>query len=229
MKRLYTLLGLICMMVALPVNATSATPIAPAAPAVPAQTFPKVSEAELDQGVTKLLAIILGCDLDEMCTISMLNVMVKSDPNYLFTTYLRLAGHRKEEIDFNSTTCKTEQTQAVKKLLASCLSSSIGSLNSIMTFFKKNVDELTDQCIDKNMPELANSGNVYALAIMVGKTLESGDTKNYQYWITSLRGQVKASETGNIQKCASSLDGAIKLFDETVRTVAKEQGIKVPK
>lgn len=222
------------MMVVLPLSAaptTPATPSAPkaSAPKVSAPIKPKVSEAELDQGVTKLLAIILGCDLDEMCTVSMLNVMVKSDPNYLFTTFLRLADLRKTEIEFNSTNCKTEQTQAVKKLLANCLSSSIGSLNSISTFFKKNVDSLTDQCIDKNMPELANSGNVYALAIMVGKTLESGDTKNYQYWITSLRGQVKASETANIQKCASSLDGAIKLFDETVRTVAQEQGIKVPK
>lgn len=225
MKRICTLLGLLFMTFGLPVNATSVTPSTPAAQA---PIMPKVSEAELNQGVTKLLAIILGCDLDDVCTVSMLDAMVKSDPNYLFTTYLRLANLRKEEINFNATNCKTEQTQAVKKLLANCLSTSIGSLNSMAVFLKRNTEELTEQCIDKQMPELANSGNVYALAIMTERTLKSGDTQNYQYWITSLRGQVKASETGNIQKCANSLAGAIKLFDETVRTVAKEQGIKVP-
>lgn len=225
MKRFFTLVGLLLFTAALRADAAPATSTAPKEQVI---KVPKVPEVELEQGIRKLLAIILGCDLDEMCSISMLNMMVKSDENYIFTTYLRLADLRKPEIEFNATICKTEQTQAVKKVLANCLSSSIGSLNSIWNFLKKDTEALTEQCVSKQLSELAESGNVYALAILAGKSLESGDTKNYQYWITSLRGQVKSSETANVQKCAATLPGAIKLFDETVHTVAKEQGIKIP-
>ena len=82
-------------------------------------------------------------------------------------------------------------------------------------------------CLIKNLTPLGNANNLYAQSSLANFALESNDSKTNQYWMAMLNGQSNSTETLTYQKCAEKLGLSIKIMNETLEEMAKENGVKL--
>jgi hypothetical protein len=180
--------------------------------------------SELDEQTSKLLAVVNGCELDELCILTMLQELVKTDPNLMFKKYLQISESYKSEVDKNIKLCRTAQTMAYKKELAKCMVNEVKK-PGVLGYSESKVEKNMGECLVKNMTPLGADNNMYAQASLAQYALEHQDTKNHQYWSTMLRGQSKSTEAAVFDKCGSGLGLPLKIMNETILSVAKEKGM----
>jgi hypothetical protein len=182
--------------------------------------------AELDANAYKLLAIVNGCDMDDLCILGMLKELVKTDPNPLYKKYLQIADSYKAEVENNIKICRTAQTMAYKKELAKCMAAELKK-PGVIGFSQNKIENEMGECLTKSMTPLATENNMYAQASLAQNALTKNDNKQHEYWMTMLRGQLKSPESGVFDKCGSGLALPLKIMLETIKAAAKDKGIKI--
>jgi|GEM_PF-3990426 len=184
--------------------------------------------SEIDEQALKLTAVVTGCDMDEFCIISMLKELTKKDHNPLFKKYLEISDLYKEQMDKNMKICRTPQTVAYKKELSNCMAEQFKKAD-LDKVSNEKIDKEMKECMIKNMNPLGSTNNMYAQATLAQSALEAKDTKQYQYWITMLRGQAKSNnESAVFDKCGPDLGLSAKIMSEALFSVAKDLGTPKP-
>ncbi len=181
---------------------------------------------ELDSQAYKLLAIVNGCGMDDMCILGMLKELVKTDPEPIYKKYLQIADSYKPEVDINIKICRTAQTMAYKKELSKCMADEMRKPGAL-GFSDNKIEKEMGECLIKNMTPLGNANNMYAQASLAQNALDKNDSKQHQYWMAMLRDQGNSSESSVFNKCGSGLALPLKITMEAVKSIANDHGMKI--
>ncbi|MCS5711571.1 hypothetical protein [Candidatus Berkiella aquae] len=205
-------------------NPGTPTPHPTTPPAHMPTVMPKPAPAAIAKDIFKLSAVVTGCEMNDQCIVTMLNELIKTDPNPAYKDYLKRVEAQKPLVENNIKMCNTQSIGTFKKAISLCIADSMTTLEKApgnLVELNTKVEKQVKECLSTNMHTLATAGNVYAQMTMAQDALETNDTKTYQYWYAMVREQARTTaEINTVQNCAEGLDFSLKILGESIRMFA---------
>lgn len=157
-------------------------------PAQPAQTDPQ-------KGLKNLIAMLVGCELDNDCLRSLLNQVIQNDPDPTYQALLAFLQNQKTDPN-----CRTPEIIAVKKATAACLGELITKSNL------SGISNDMNTCFKNKMEILARQRNIFAQSALLNMARKANDTQNINSWNGMIQAEVGTSQYAAYQKCPSPFE-----------------------
>jgi len=166
--------------------------------------LPMTQEA-VEKKKFNLLAMLIGCDLNDQCVLSMLKAVIKTDPNPMYNAFLLKLEAQTNQIEYEAAHCNIPDNDQVKKAVANCLSSELKkNISSTTGATEISVDSIevgVNTCIQKNMEKLANEGNLFAQASLVRYLMKMNQAEEGKRWAETIQKQAGTPPYEAYQRC----------------------------
>lgn len=146
-----------------------------------------------------LVAMMVGCELDEKCMLKLLSDIIKNDQNPIYTSMLSTLIARKDKIELDNTQCNSNNLRMMKKQFSLCLAQMMSSKEHIDDTNK--IKNTLDSCIEDKMEALAKEGNLFALGKLLEHAIKIKDNQSAQKWYERIENQSNTPEYQIYQKC----------------------------
>lgn len=173
-------------------------PSAPPQAGQPSTAIPQPArpvQADPQKGLKNLIAMLVGCELDNDCLRSLLNQVIQNDPDPTYQALLAFLQNQKTDPN-----CRTPEIIAVKKATAACL----GELITKSNLSGMNNDMNT--CFKNKMETLARQRNIFAQSALLNIARKANDTQSINGWNGMIQAEVGTSQYAAYQKCPSPFE-----------------------
>ncbi|MCS5707867.1 hypothetical protein CC99x_003010 [Candidatus Berkiella cookevillensis] len=138
---------------------------------------------EHTESMKKALAVLVGCQLDELCTMMVMKHMSTNEDNLLYIHFYNRLLKKRDNILYDNLHCQDDALNQMRKVMASCLI----SLNKRLTEpsdpdLQIKADNTLQACERSRLGKLAKDKNVFAQAKMMEYELGRQNTKGIEYW-----------------------------------------------
>lgn len=143
---------------------------------------------EHTESMQKALAVLIGCQLDELCTMMVMKHMSVNEDNLLYIHFYNRLHKNRDNILYVNLHCQDEALNQMRKVMASCLT----SLNKRLTEpsdpeLQIKADNTLQACERSRLGKLAKDKNVFAQAKMMEYEMSKQNTKGIEYWYEQMK------------------------------------------
>lgn len=159
------------------------------------------------ESMQKATAVLVGCELDELCAMIALKHMSTNEDNLFYIHFYNKLLKRRDDIMYNTMKCQNPRINEMRKTLASCIHVFKDPLS--LTFEPEAIAKINHglkQCSLKKLSKLAKQkGNVFAQGKMLEYELSRANVKGINYWYNKMVEFYPTKQYHVYNKCVDDL------------------------
>lgn len=147
-----------------------------------------MTQAEHKDSMKKALAVLVGCELDELCVMIALKHMSTNEDNLLYIHFYNKLLARRDDILYSSMQCQSPELDTMRKTMASCFVTLNTPLTESMDIKTQNrANRAFAKCSRVRLTKLAQEkGNVFAQAKILEYEINQRNEEGIRYWYNSM-------------------------------------------
>ena len=157
-------------------------------------TTPIIS-TDAQKSMKNLIAMIVGCELENQCLSNMLTQIIQTDPNPIYQSMLTFLQGQKED-----PACHTAEMVAAKKATVACLADQLNKSN--IAGLKQDMNN----CFKDRMEKLAKEGNIFAQSALLNIARKAKDDQSAGGWNAMMQSEVGTPQYDIYLKCPSPFE-----------------------
>lgn len=161
-----------------------------------------------DAGRYAILGYLIDCEFDEACILKNRDKLVnlsKTNRNLIFSGFLKHVDWNKRLLEYNANHCAIDAKKSVRKIYAQCYAEFIQAekqnppVNRHIMDVQENDRNL---CLKAKIKSLAESGNLFAQAVMLNLAVHFNEKKEEEYWYNKMMSQKDTPAYQLYMKCS---------------------------
>lgn len=148
-----------------------------------------LTKQEYQESMGKSLAVLIGCELDPLCTMIAMKHMSTNEDNLLYIHFYNKLLLQRNDILFNAMQCQSPELNQTRKVMASCLNSLQNRIvNASDMEAQLKADTTVNNCTRSRLSKFARANNnVFAQAKMMEYELGRANTQGIEFWYNKMQ------------------------------------------
>lgn len=147
-----------------------------------------LTDTEHKESMAKALAVIIGCEMDELCAMIALKHISTNEDNLLYIYFYNRLLKQRDDILYNTMHCQSPELNQTRKVMASCLVTLNKRLTeSLDAQSQIKAENSLKNCTLSRLSKLANENNVFAQAKMMEFELGKANPKGIEHWYNKMK------------------------------------------
>lgn len=141
---------------------------------------------EMQNSMRKTLAVMTGCQMDELCVLIAMKHLSDNEDNLLYIHFYNRLFNQKADILYSALRCQNPALKDTRKVMANCLASVSSKLSSMEATERMEANGFLKNCTLNRLASLGKAGNVFAQAKMLEYELSNENEKGINYWYNKI-------------------------------------------
>lgn len=147
-----------------------------------------LTDKEHSESMAKSIAVIAGCNMDELCTMIALKHMSTNEDNLLYIHFYNRLLKQRDDILFNALHCQSAELAQTRSTISSCLTTLNQRLTKSFTASDQiKAENALKNCTLTRLSRLAENDNIFAQAKMLEYELSKANEEGIVYWYDKMR------------------------------------------
>ena len=143
---------------------------------------------ERRESLAKILAVLTGCELDNLCVYMMMKQLSTREDNLLYIHYYNRLLKKRDDILYDTLHCQSPELDQTRATMSSCLSRvSQRLIDAKDTKQVANAERALGNCTLNRVSKIAKNGNVFAQGIMLRYEIARANAKGIDHWYNLMK------------------------------------------
>lgn len=167
-----------------------------------------LSEKQRKEGENILKGVLIQCEFDEICIIRQIGVLkaeLATNHNPMILSFLEYILYNQKKLERDGEQCRSDQKREMRQAYAKCIHEKVQSEKTMVDMSSRSkidkLDDIYDVCLKSSMEKLAESGNIFAQAIMVNLSQQMSDEAKIDYWYGKIQKNNQSEEFKMFMRC----------------------------